>query len=105
MNDGKKLNEEQNKIWLGKFGDKYIYRIETIDRSYELEIGTTLKISLQIFSEIPKNYSILELGCNVCKNIYILNKMGFENITKIEINEKTVKIAQKNNPFVQLILV
>jgi len=107
MSDEKKSNAEQREIWSGTFGNDYINRnqsFQQVDESYEKETGTTIQnVFEDFFSTIPKNYSILELGCNIGKNIPILNKMGFKDITGVEINKKASDIVQTNNPDAKII--
>lgn len=107
MNDELELNSEQREIWSGTFGDRYINRnqtIEEVNENFKKETGITVQsIFEDFFGKIPKNYSILELGCNVGVNISMLNKMGFGEITGIEINKKASDIASKNNPYAKIV--
>ena len=38
-------------------------------------------------NDINLNNRVIDLGCGKARNIYYLNKLGFENITAIDINE------------------
>lgn len=53
-----------------------------------------------IFSRyyIPKKYSILELGCNVGRNLLVLNGEGYKNLYGIEINPNAVEMMKKEHP-------
>lgn len=107
MNNEPELNSEQREIWSGTFGDLYINRnqtIEQVNENFKKETGITVQsIFEDFFAKIPKNYSILELGCNIGVNISMLNKMGFQEITGIEINKKASDIASKNNPYAKIV--
>jgi len=83
--------------WAGEFGDKYI------DRNQELsnfQYGDTdrLTITKSFFDKIPRDASILEIGCNIGSIIRILESMGFTDVTGIDINEKAIKIISKAHP-------
>jgi pseudaminic acid biosynthesis-associated methylase len=66
---------------------------------YKERTGITFEdVFKKIFSNIDKNAKILELGCNVGLKLSILQKLGFTNLTGVEINEKAFKIAKKNYP-------
>jgi pseudaminic acid biosynthesis-associated methylase len=95
-------NEFQRDFWKGEFGNLYIDRnnsIEELNKKYKESTGYTVEdIFEKIFSDIDKNVKILELGCNIGLKLSILEKMGFKNLTGVEINEKAFKIAQQNCP-------
>jgi tellurite methyltransferase len=41
----------------------------------------------KFINEVNLNNKIIDLGCGKARNIYYLNKIGFENITAIDINK------------------
>jgi len=45
-----------------------------------------------------KNDAILELGCNVGRNLFYLYKTGFKNLTGIEINDQAVEMLYQHYP-------
>ena len=45
----------------------------------------------------------MELGCNVGLNLGILENMGFNNLTGLEINSETIKLAKTRNPQITFI--
>ncbi len=100
-------NTEQREFWKGDFGIDYINRnktIETVNELYEKQTGTTVEnIFKKFFDQIDRNSTIIELGCNVGLNLSVLSKMGFKNLTGIEINETAYSIAKENNPNVNFI--
>ena len=95
-------NSEQRKIWMGSFGDDYIDRslsVESVNKRFIEQKGISLEnIITNFFSDIDRNCSILELGCNVGLNLSILKKMGFKKLSGVEINEKAYEIAKTNHP-------
>jgi len=102
MSDSLKMNEFQRDFWKGEFGNSYADRnisIEETNQLYKERTGITFEdVFKKIFSNIDKNAKILELGCNVGLKLSILQKLGFTNLTGVEINEKAFKIAKKNYP-------
>jgi len=44
---------------------------------------------------LPKDASILELGCGAGRNLAGLKKAGFKNLAGIEINEKALELGRK----------
>ena len=102
MSDSLKINEFQRDFWKGEFGNSYADRnisVEETNQLYKERTGITFEdVFKKIFSNIDKNAKILELGCNVGLKLSILQKLGFTNLTGVEINEKAFKIAKKNYP-------
>ena len=47
-----------------------------------------LRTSSHIFSDFDRDMSILEVGCNVGVKISMLQKMGFRNLTGVELQDK-----------------
>src|SRR5579864_7953029 len=107
MSDLNKINEPQRNLWLGEFGDEYLVRnsdFEEINENYKKEAGIGIDdIFKKYFAKIDKNSSILEVGCNVGLNLNLLQRLGFTNLTGLELNPKTCEIARKNNPGIKFI--
>ena len=92
---------QQREFWLGQFGDSYMQRnssIEKVNECYKKETGITVEQIFQtFFDKVDKKSKILELGCNIGLNLGILQRMGFTNLYGVELNEKSLDIAKKNN--------
>ena len=89
------LNEEQQ-FWNGKEGDGYIKRNQDLTNfQYHTD---RLSITQSFFKDIPRDASILEIGCNTGNIITILRDMGFTDITGIDINAKAISIIEKKFP-------
>jgi 2-polyprenyl-3-methyl-5-hydroxy-6-metoxy-1,4-benzoquinol methylase len=52
---------------------------------------------------VKPNASILELGCNVGRNLYQLWKAGYHNLSGVEINPEALKLMKQNFPDMQVI--
>jgi len=95
------ISKQQN-FWSGKFGSSYIERNDSIDKinqAYKKQTGITVEdIFKEIFGNLDKDLSILELGCNIGTKLQILNNMGFKKLHGVEINQEAANLAQNNNP-------
>ena len=101
-----KFKKQQN-FWKGSFGDSYIKRNSSLDQVNELYKKQTAITQEEIFNEffnpLKRDISIIELGCNIGIKLSILKKMGFVNLTGVEINKNALKEAQYNNPEINFI--
>jgi len=84
----------QEIFWSQKIGSSYM-EANKFNPSQRKE---QRKEFYKLFSEFPKNYKILECGCNNGNNLAILKEMGFSNLYGVEIFKKAVKEAQSNIP-------
>jgi SAM-dependent methyltransferase len=50
--------------------------------------------------DLPKAASILEVGCNVGRNLNCLHKAGYTNLTGIELSEQAVEILRREFPHI-----
>lgn len=100
-------NKAGREFWKGSFGDDYSRRnsdVETINESYKKATGFTQQEILQkFFADIDKDSKIIEIACNVGLKLSILKRLGFRNLTGVEINKTAYEIAQKNNPDITFI--
>ena len=93
------MNEnEQMDFWRGRFGDEYIERnSDDFDESFKKKFGITRTLlNKQFLSKLDRNTRILEVGCNIGKQLSLLNAIGFDNLWGIEINKKALDIAKQN---------
>jgi SAM-dependent methyltransferase len=49
-----------------------------------------------------KEQSILELGCNVGRNLYGLHELGFHKLYGIEINKEAIKLMLEKYPYINV---
>ena len=47
---------------------------------------------------LPEEARILELGCNVGRNLEYLFSSGFQNLSAVEINENAIKLMKERYP-------
>ena len=88
-----KLNE-QEKFWLGQFGNRYINR----NKSKRLKKNTDYFFEKIFKKKKIKISSIIELGANIGNNLESLKKI-YKNsdLTAVEINNKACDILKKKN--------
>ncbi len=89
-------------MWEGEFGDKYIQRNTELS-NFEYTDGNRKAIVESFFADIPRDVTILEIGCNSGNTIQILHDMGFTNITGIDINKNAIEVISKKFPEYQFI--
>ena len=51
-----------------------------------------------LWNKIPKDYKILEIGCNVGRNLDCLYRAGFTNLSGLDINKEALKLGIKTFP-------
>lgn len=99
--------KKQQNLWKGGFGDSYIKRnssLDLVNKLYKKQTGVTQQeIFEEFFDPLKRNISIIELGSNIGLKLSILKKMGFVNLTGVEINKNALKEAQQNNPEIHFI--
>ena len=98
-------NEE--KLGLSDFGKQFLERNSTfgkINNLNKLSIGINVDEPYhEFFGELSRDITILEIGCNIGVKLEILKKMGFKNLTGIDINPNAIKEAKKKNPHIKFI--
>lgn len=86
-------------IWEGKFGDDYTDRnnlyAAPINQIYKDRCGITRRQLNELFlGDLPRDITILEVGCNIGLQLNLLCIQGFHNnLTGIDINEHAVRTA------------
>ncbi len=94
---------KQSEMWRGEFGSQYSERNlldpPELDKMYQAKYGVTrTALNHSFLADIPRSASILEVGCNLGNQLILLEQMGFNNLTGIEIHQKIVKEAQSRVP-------
>jgi pseudaminic acid biosynthesis-associated methylase len=93
------LTTPQIRVWTGDFGREYTDRntfdIDALDSLYMKNYGVTrTAINEEFLRKIPKTASILEVGCNAGNQLLLLQKMGFVNLSGIEIQEYALELTR-----------
>ena len=90
------MNKQQC-FWQGSGGDKYVTRNSDF-HNFKYMDGYRKDILKDFLSEIPKDSTVLELGCNKGQIIGNLRDFGFTKVTGIDINKSALEIARKEFP-------
>ncbi|MBU1617114.1 MAG: class I SAM-dependent methyltransferase [Candidatus Margulisbacteria bacterium] len=62
--------------------------------TYIEENNSTIELFKEVLPYLDKNSRILEIGCNVGRSLNYLYKLGYRDLTGIEIGEEAVKLAR-----------
>jgi pseudaminic acid biosynthesis-associated methylase len=92
---------EQSKKWAADFGKDYTDRnpknIDDMDKLYLGYFNTTRSaLNKEFLDFLPRDISILEVGSNCGAQLSGLQKMGFTNLTGIEISRYALEQAKKS---------
>ena len=83
----KGIRTEQEKFWVGRFGDDYI---ERNNRSYA--ISSIIALFSRIFSRTQSIESVIEFGANLGRNLVVIKElMPHAKLSAVEINQKAVE--------------
>ena len=99
-------NFDQINIWRSDFGKKYTERnyYDLIENSYIKKFGINKKkINSDFIHFFKKNFSFLEIGCNIGNQLRLLQSVGFDNLTGIDVQEDAIRIAIENNNNIKFI--
>jgi pseudaminic acid biosynthesis-associated methylase len=89
----------QTKVWNADFGREYTDRntfgIEDLDSLYYKYFGITrTAINEDFLRTIPKDATFLEVGCNAGNQLLLLQRMGYTNLSGIELQPYALEIAR-----------
>jgi len=91
---------EQINTWTGDFGREYTdrntYDPEGLDDLYRRDYGITpTAINEKFLQHIPRESRILEVGCNMGNQLLLLQRMGFTDLSGIEIQSYALERAKE----------
>jgi pseudaminic acid biosynthesis-associated methylase len=99
----KQTPQEEN--WGGpkgvKYADRFFFTPAQLDNQVKLLTGvhSRTQMNKRFLRGIPRDISILEIGCNVGNQLGLLHHMGFTNLHGIELHPHAVEIANKRRPW------
>jgi len=94
--------------WDGEFGRSYTDRndigYEETEKLYQTQYGLGRReLNQEFFGDLPRETSILEVGCNVGNQLVFLSKMGFTRLAGIELQEYALARARERLPNAELV--
>jgi len=103
------MHTEQIDFWKGDFGKEYTDRLsfnfEEWEKFYMDMWGKTkTDMNADSIGQLPKNSTILEVGCNIGLQLNGLQMMGFENLFGIELQPYAVEEAKKHTKNINIIV-
>jgi pseudaminic acid biosynthesis-associated methylase len=98
---------DQTAVWKSDFGREYTDRNtlspEALDALYLKNYGVSRsKINESALGNIKEHASLLEVGCNTGNQLLLLQKMGYSNLSGIELQPYAFGIAQQRLPGISL---
>ncbi len=94
---------EQTEQWAGEFGRSYTERndlgLEGLDQLYQTQFGISRsELNTRFLGTLPRDLSILEVGCNVGNQLALLTSMGFTHLTGMDIQDYALARAKERLP-------
>ena len=93
----------QEEKWKKDFGmaytDRNILGNRELDALYRKNYGISrTELNQRFLADVPKNARILEVGCNVGNQLFLLREMGFKNLYGLELQEYALGYARTRLP-------
>jgi pseudaminic acid biosynthesis-associated methylase len=97
----------QTATWKGAFGREYSDRntfgADALDSLYLKNYGLTrTQINESSLRDIPKDASILEVGCNTGNQLILLQRMGYLNLAGVELQPYALELARTRTENISL---
>ena len=101
-------NDEQIEQWSGLFGKEYTDRnaltVEQMDERLKKQIGISRSELYESFlGKIDRSIKILEVGSNIGNQLMCLQKMGFEKLYGIELQQYSVELSKSRTKHINII--
>ncbi len=89
----------QTAVWSGEFGREYTdrntFEIDALDSLYRNNYGITrTQINQDFLGGIAHDASFLEVGCNTGNQLLLLQRMGYTNLSGVELQPYALEIAR-----------
>jgi pseudaminic acid biosynthesis-associated methylase len=93
----------QTAVWKGEFGREYTDRNtldpEALDALWYRNYGfTRTHVNQMILAGVALTTSFLEVGCNAGNQLLLLQRMGYSNLSGVELQSYALKIAKSRAP-------
>jgi pseudaminic acid biosynthesis-associated methylase len=92
--------------WSGEFGRNYTARNsftpEQVDELWFRNYGRTrTELNRTFFSSVPFNARILEVGCNIGNQLLLLQKLGYQNLYGIDVQNQALEVARSRTETIE----
>ena len=103
-----KKTTKQMSTWGGEFGKEYTGRcdlgVEGIDQNFKDNVGATRTEMYQKFlAGVDRDIRVLEVACNIGIQLATLERLGFNNLYGVELQEYAVEKSRDFNPRLNII--
>ncbi|HZQ68421.1 MAG TPA: pseudaminic acid biosynthesis-associated methylase [Terriglobales bacterium] len=93
------LQTPQVSQWAGQFGLEYTERNnftpEQVDELWARNYGQSrTELNRVFFSVVPAEARILEVGCNIGNQLRLLQRLGYQNLYGIDVQERALEVAK-----------
>jgi pseudaminic acid biosynthesis-associated methylase len=97
----------QTEVWRGTFGREYTdrntFEIDALDSLYRNNYGITrTQINRDFVGCFAKDGSFLEVGCNTGNQLLLLQRMGYTNLSGVELQSYALEIARSRTRNISL---
>ena len=97
----------QMEVWKGEFGREYTDRntfdADGVESLYRKNYGLTrTAINQEFLGGISKDASFLEVGCNTGNQLLLLQRMGYANLSGLELQPYALEIARSRTRNISL---
>jgi len=97
----------QTAVWNSDFGREYTDRntfdTDALDQLCRQNYGVSRRqINKTVLSDIARDTSFLEVGCNSGNQLLLLRQMGYSNLSGVELQPYALEIARRRLPDVLL---
>lgn len=104
---GSPAETAQTDVWKGSFGrdysDRNTFEVEALDALYRKNYGLTRQqINEAFLRDIPRQASFLEVGCNTGNQLLLLQRMGYSNLSGIEVQPYALELARSRTQGISL---
>jgi ubiquinone/menaquinone biosynthesis C-methylase UbiE len=99
---------KQMKEWISDFGKKYTNRnaltLDEMNKMCRKNFGISREnLNILFIDEMNRDIKILEVGSNIGNQLLLLQKMGFNNLYGIEINDYAVELSKQRTNNINII--
>jgi pseudaminic acid biosynthesis-associated methylase len=101
------VDTAQAEVWQGDFGREYTDRntldADALDALYRKNYGLTrTAINQALLAGIAKEASFLEVGCNTGNQLLLLQRMGYSNLSGLELQPYALELARSRTRGISL---
>lgn len=103
----KKVTKQMN-TWGSEFGKEWTGRcalgVEGTDQRFKDDVGSTRTAMYQEFlADVDRDIRVLEVACNIGTQLATLERLGFQHLYGVELQDFAVQKSRESNPQLNII--